>query len=181
MHLLYAIATVALFLLGLPVLLTHPKLRHGIAQRLGFYRRSLDLGRGRPRIWLHGASAGDLLSLQPMMKELKARRPGCCIVVSTITNSGQEMARRKLAEADVVVYAPYDLAGRHRARAVRALRPDLLVLEYTEIWPGPDPRRPPGRGPHRPHQRPLQPGQAAELPAPLRAWSATRCGPSTAS
>ena len=135
MHLLYAIATVALFLLGLPVLLTHPKLRHGIAQRLGFYGRSLDLGRGRPRIWVHGASAGDLLSLQPMMRELKARRPGCCIVVSTITNSGQEMARRKLAEADVVVYAPYDLPGA-TARAVRALRPDLLVLEYTEIWPG---------------------------------------------
>jgi 3-deoxy-D-manno-octulosonic-acid transferase len=134
-HLLYAIATVALFLLGLPVLLTHPKLRHGIAQRLGFYGRSLDLGRGRPRIWVHGASAGDLLSLQPMMRELKARRPGCCIVVSTITNSGQEMARSKLAEADVVVYAPYDLPG-STARAVRALRPDLLVLEYTEIWPG---------------------------------------------
>ena len=35
-----------------------------------------DLGRGSPRIWLHGASAGDLLSLQPMMKELKARLPG---------------------------------------------------------------------------------------------------------
>jgi 3-deoxy-D-manno-octulosonic-acid transferase len=134
-HLLYAIASVALFLLGLPILLTHPKLRHGIAQRLGFYRRSLDLGQGRPRIWLHGASAGDLLSLQPMMRELKARRPGCCIVVSTITNSGQEMARRKLAEADLVVYAPYDLPGA-TARAMRALRPDLLVLEYTEIWPG---------------------------------------------
>jgi 3-deoxy-D-manno-octulosonic-acid transferase len=134
-HLLYAIATIALLLLGLPVLLTHPKLRHGIAQRFGFYKRSIDLGTGRPRIWLHGASAGDLLSLQPMMKELKARRPGCCIVVSTITNSGQEMARRKLAEADVVVYAPYDLPGA-TARAVRALRPDLLVLEYTEIWPG---------------------------------------------
>jgi 3-deoxy-D-manno-octulosonic-acid transferase len=51
-----------------------------------------------------------------------------------MTNSGQEMARRKLAEADVVVYAPYDLPGA-TARAVRALRPDLLVLEYTEIWP----------------------------------------------
>jgi 3-deoxy-D-manno-octulosonic-acid transferase len=134
-HLLYAIASVALFLLALPVLLTHRKLRHGIPQRFGLYKRSLDLGRGRPRIWLHGASAGDLLSLQPMMKELKVRLPGCCIVVSTITNSGQEMARSKLAEADVVVYAPYDLPGA-TARAMRALRPDLLVLEYTEIWPG---------------------------------------------
>jgi 3-deoxy-D-manno-octulosonic-acid transferase len=34
----------------------------------------------------------------------------------------------------VVVYAPYDLPGATR-RAMAALRPDLLVLEYTEIWP----------------------------------------------
>jgi 3-deoxy-D-manno-octulosonic-acid transferase len=116
------------------VLLTHPKLRHGIPFRLGLYRRSFARGRGSPRIWLHGASAGDLLSLQPMMKELKARLPGCCIIVTTITNSGFVMARKKLAEADVIAYAPYDLPGATR-RAVAALRPDLLVLEYTEIWP----------------------------------------------
>src|SRR5512134_3207303 len=69
-----------------------------------------------------------------MMKELKARLPGSCIIVTTITNSGLEMARKKLAEADVILYAPYDLFGATR-RAVAALRPDLLVLEYTEIWP----------------------------------------------
>jgi 3-deoxy-D-manno-octulosonic-acid transferase len=133
-HLLYAIATYVLFVVGLPVLLWHPKLRHGIPFRLGFYRRSFDLGSGSPRIWLHGASAGDLLSLQPMMKELKARLPGCCIIVTTITNSGLAMARKKLTEADVICHAPYDLFGATR-RAVAALRPDLLVLEYTEIWP----------------------------------------------
>ena len=69
-----------------------------------------------------------------MMRELKGRLPGCCIIVTTITNSGLAMARKKLAEADVIVYAPYDLFGATR-RAVAALRPDLLVLEYTEIWP----------------------------------------------
>ncbi|HEX9291311.1 MAG TPA: glycosyltransferase N-terminal domain-containing protein [Anaeromyxobacteraceae bacterium] len=134
MHLLYALASYAAFLALLPVLLFHPKLRHGTLFRLGFYRRSFDRGRGSPRIWLHGASAGDLLSLQPMMAELKRRMPGCCIVVTTITNSGLAMARKKLAEADVVLYAPYDLPLATR-RAVRRLAPDLLVLEYTEIWP----------------------------------------------
>jgi len=134
-HLLYAIASYLLLLVSLPVLLTHPKLRHGILFRLGLYRRSFPLGEGSPRIWLHGASAGDLLSLQPMMAELKARLPGSCVIVTTITNSGLAMARKKLSGvADVVVYAPYDLPGATR-RAVAALRPDLLVLEYTEIWP----------------------------------------------
>jgi 3-deoxy-D-manno-octulosonic-acid transferase len=128
------VASYVLFVTFLPVLLFHHKLRHGIPFRLGFYRRGFDRGQGSPRVWLHGASAGDLLSLQPMMKELKAKMPGCCIVVTTMTNSGLAMARKKLQEADVVVYAPYDLPGATR-RAVRRLRPDLLVLEYTEIWP----------------------------------------------
>jgi len=133
-HLLYSLASYLIFLLGLPVLLTHPKLRQGIGARLGLYRH-LRRGRGSPRVWLHGASAGDLLALQPMMRELKSRLPGCCIVVTTITNSGLAMAQKKLSDvADVVVYAPYDLPGATR-RAVAALRPDLLVLEYTEIWP----------------------------------------------
>ncbi|HEY6099021.1 MAG TPA: glycosyltransferase N-terminal domain-containing protein, partial [Anaeromyxobacter sp.] len=57
-----------------------------------------------------------------------------CLLVTTVTNSGFEMARRKISEADVVCYAPYDLPGATR-RAVAALKPDLLVLEYTEIWP----------------------------------------------
>ena len=135
MHLLYAIASYLLFVLALPVLLTHPKLRHGVLARLGIYRGRLGSQGGSPRIWLHGASAGDLLSLQPIMEELRARLPGCRILVTTMTNSGLAMARKKLSGlADVVVYAPYDLPGATR-RAVAALRPDLLVLEYTEIWP----------------------------------------------
>jgi 3-deoxy-D-manno-octulosonic-acid transferase len=133
-HLLYAIASYLLFLGLLPVLLTHPKLRHGIRFRLGLYPPSFQRGQGSPRIWLHGASAGDLLSLQPMIRELKRRLPGSCLIVTTITNSGLEMARKKLGDADVVCYAPYDLPGTTR-RAVAALSPDLLVLEYTEIWP----------------------------------------------
>jgi 3-deoxy-D-manno-octulosonic-acid transferase len=133
-HLLYAIASYVLFLVGMPFLFSHPKLRHGIPFRLGLFKPSFDRGRGTPRVWLHGASAGDLLSLQPMMKALKERLPGCCIVVTTITNSGLAMARKKLVEADVVAYAPYDLPGATR-RAVAALAPDLMVLEYTEIWP----------------------------------------------
>jgi 3-deoxy-D-manno-octulosonic-acid transferase len=134
MHAFYVLGSYALFLALLPVLLFHPKLRHGKLFRLGLYRRSFRRGRGQPRIWLHGASAGDLLSLQPMVKELKKRLPGCCVVITTITNSGLAMARKQLAEADVVLYAPYDLPGATR-RAVRFLVPDLLVLEYTEIWP----------------------------------------------
>lgn len=135
MHFVYVLASYALFLLLFPLLALHRKTRHGLGQRLGFYAKGLFPRGEGPTIWLHGASAGDLLALSPMLPLLRAAVPGCRIVLSTTTNTGYLMARQRLAEQiDTAIYAPYDLWGATR-RAVRAIRPDLLVLEYTEIWP----------------------------------------------
>ncbi len=135
MRLLYVLLSWVAFLLLAPVLLLHRKTRAGFLQRFGFYSGSAVLGGGTPRIWLHGASAGDLQALAPMMKRFRERFPECRILVSTITNTGFLMARDRLsAQVDAVVYAPWDLWGATR-RALRSLKPDLLVLEYTELWP----------------------------------------------
>jgi 3-deoxy-D-manno-octulosonic-acid transferase len=59
------------------------------------------------------------------------------VIVSSITDSGASMARQKLVPeglAELVTFLPYDLPGACR-RAIAALRPDVLVLEYTELWP----------------------------------------------
>lgn len=135
MRLLYVIATWLAFAFLFPVLVLMKKTREGVSQRFGFYPAgALPVG-GAPRIWLHGASAGDLLALSPMIDRLRARFPQAKVIISTITNTGALMARERLAKKiDAVVYAPWDLFGATR-RAVAAIRPDLLVLEYTEIWP----------------------------------------------
>ena len=135
MRALYVLATwVAFALLG-PALSLMRKTRGGFWQRLGFYHPgSLPVG-GSPRIWLHGASAGDLLSLSPMIDRLRARFPQAKVIISTMTNTGHLMATERLKKKiDAVVYAPWDLWGATR-RAARAVKADLLVLEYTEIWP----------------------------------------------
>jgi 3-deoxy-D-manno-octulosonic-acid transferase len=124
------------FVILLPVLLLHPRVRHGVRRRLGYYPSDPLHGAG-PRIWLHGASAGDVLGLVPIVRELKALRPDARVVVSAITDSGAAMAEQKLVQsrlADFVTFLPYDLPGACR-RAIEALRPDVLVLEYTELWP----------------------------------------------
>src|SRR6478672_12417612 len=135
MRALYIFGSYVLLLLLLPILLLHRKTRDGFWQRLGFYRPG-DLPQGPGlRLWLHGASAGDLLALSPMIEPLRARFPDARIVMSTITNSGYLMARERLKDKiDAVVFAPWDVWGATR-RAVRAIGPSLLVLEYTEIWP----------------------------------------------
>lgn len=135
MRLLYVIASYLLFLLLFPLLRLHRKTRHGTLQRFGFYAHGSIPRGGSPRIWLHGASAGDLLAISPMVQRIKATFPQASIVLSTTTNTGYMMASERLAKLiDAVFYAPWDLWGVTR-RAVRAFEPDLLVLEYTEIWP----------------------------------------------
>lgn len=135
MRALYVLVTWLTFVLVGPALSLMRKTRGGFWQRLGFYPPGLIPGRGGPRFWLHGASAGDLLSLSPMIDRLRARFPEAKVILSTITNTGHLMATERLGKkVDAVVYAPWDLWGATR-RAARAMKADLLVLEYTEIWP----------------------------------------------
>ncbi len=135
MRFLYVIATWLLFGALFPVLALMKKTRDGFWQRFGFYPKGLLPGPGTPRIWLHGASAGDLLALSPMIDRLRARYPEAKVIVSTMTNTGHLMATERLKRTiDAVIYAPWDLFGATR-RAVAAVQPGLLVLEYTEIWP----------------------------------------------
>ncbi len=133
MRLLRLLLSYVAFALALPFLAAHPKLRGGFWTRLG-YVQGLSQPKRRPRVWIHGASAGDVLALAPLARELKGLRQDCEIIVSTITNSGREMAERTKAAFDGITYLPYDLAG-PIARTLTRLSPDVLVLEYTELWP----------------------------------------------
>ncbi|MBK8011412.1 MAG: 3-deoxy-D-manno-octulosonic acid transferase [Deltaproteobacteria bacterium] len=140
MHVLYQIASYVLFALLFPIILLHPKLRNGVRRRFGFYGagpRPWPPSRvgGGPRIWLHGASAGDLLAISPVAEEIRERCPNATVIISTMTNSGHAMAKGRLRDmGDAVTFVPYDLAGATR-RAMAAIQPDLLVLEYAELWP----------------------------------------------
>lgn len=135
MRLLYVLGSWLAFAVAFPVLALMKKTRDGVWQRLGFYAPGVMPSGDGPRIWLHGASAGDLLALAPIIERLEGRLPGATVLVSTITNTGALMAKRRLAgQVASVFYAPWDMWGATR-RAVRAAKPDLLVLEYTEIWP----------------------------------------------
>ena len=132
---LYVLLSTVAFLLLSPLLLLARKTRRGLLERFGLYRPEAVPQGGWPRVWLHGASAGDLQALSPMIARFRERFPDARIFLTTITDTGREMAEQRLrAQVDGVVYAPWDLPGATR-RAMRVLRPDLLVLEYAEIWP----------------------------------------------
>lgn len=115
----------------LPFLLLHPKLRGRLGERFGFYAA---LPAGAPRLWVHAASAGDVKAVLPLLGALRRRVPAATIVLTVTTSTGRAMAEKTRVPADAVLYAPIDTVGAAR-RAVRRIRPDLLLLEYAELWP----------------------------------------------
>jgi 3-deoxy-D-manno-octulosonic-acid transferase len=62
------------------------KSRPGRAERLGLGPALPD---ARDRVWLHGASVGEMHALRPIAERFHARRPLTPVVVSTVTPPGQ--------------------------------------------------------------------------------------------
>jgi len=75
------------------------------------------------------------MSAIELLRHLRAERPKVRMYVSTTTLAGRATAREKLAGlADGVFYAPLDYRSAVR-RVLRKLRPSLVVVLETEIWP----------------------------------------------
>ena len=85
-----------------------------------------------PRVWLHGASAGELLGASPVIDVLRERRR-LSLAVTHFSRSGASVLPR--LSADVSGLAPLDRPRANR-RLMDALRPDLLVFAKLDVWPG---------------------------------------------
>ncbi len=86
-------------------------------------------------IWVHAVSVGEVISSVQLVGGLRRAVPGAMIFVSVGTLAGREIARQKLTGvADGVFYAPLDFLWVVR-RVLRRLRPALVIVLETEIWP----------------------------------------------
>lgn len=90
---------------------------------------------GSGAIWFHAVSVGEVLSIVELLRRLRAERPSVQLFVSTTTLAGRAAAEQKLAGlANGVFFAPIDYRSTVR-RVLRQLRPSLVVVLETEIWP----------------------------------------------
>jgi 3-deoxy-D-manno-octulosonic-acid transferase len=88
-----------------------------------------------PAVWVHACSMGEVLAARPLVEGLRKRFPGQRIVLSTVTRTGFDIARARLAPlVDEIFYFPFDLPGAVR-RALDHVRPRVVVIVETEIWP----------------------------------------------
>ncbi len=124
------------FLLYLPRAIWRRRLPHrGWTMRLGRYPRGVtEALAGRPSIWLHAVSVGEVLAAQPLIRALTEADPARPLVLSTITPGGFQMASTRFAPPVVPIYVPLDLTG-CATRALETIRPRALLLMESELWP----------------------------------------------
>ncbi len=124
-----------LLYLALPVAMPAMALR-AWRQRagLGGWRERLGLGAQRPDgIWIHAASVGEVQAAAILIGALRARWPASALALSCVTATGRTRARALLPDVEAR-YAPYDVPDSVR-RALARLRPRLLIVIETELWP----------------------------------------------
>lgn len=113
--------------------LRHGKYHHRWQERFGSLPTALS-GTAGPTLWVHAVSVGEVLSAAPLVAAMRREHPEWRVVVSTTTRTGRAMAEARLVGVAGVFYFPLDFAWIVR-RVLRHLRPSLVVVVETEIWP----------------------------------------------
>jgi 3-deoxy-D-manno-octulosonic-acid transferase len=139
LYFLYSLALAAAMLLSLPYWLyqvvRRGKYRRGFSERMGKVSARVTSSKDSSHrtIWIHAVSVGEVLAVVGLVGQMQKAFPDRRIVVSTTTDSGQNLARKRFGEENVF-YFPMDFATAIRPY-LQALRPEMVVLAETEFWP----------------------------------------------
>ena len=115
-------------------MLKRGKYRHKFWQRFGIYSPRVLEKLGGGRIWVHAVSVGEVMIAMKLIQAMREKDPASSFVLSTTTSTGFKLAARAKCPWLEPVYNPLDFFFTAR-RAVRAIRPKMLVLVEAEIWP----------------------------------------------
>ncbi len=130
MYFIYSLLLGLGFLLLLPRFLIdafrHGKYVAGFRERLGSL--SPLTNDGRPVVWIHCVSVGETQAARPLVRAIRARFPEHLIAISTITATGQNLAREVFEhDAARVFYFPFDWRWVVR-RTLKAQRTSLGTI-----------------------------------------------------
>ena len=137
MYFIYSLVLTFGFLVLLPRFLLdafrHGKYVAGFRERWGSV--SPIQAEGRKVIWIHCVSVGETQAARTLVQGLRARYPQSLIAISTITLTGQNLAREIFKhDAAKIFYFPFDWRWVVR-RTLKAIHPDIVLIMETELWP----------------------------------------------
>lgn len=89
---------------------------------------------GASPLWIHACSVGEVGTARPLVEAVRERWPHTPVVVTVSTVTGRALADRTLPALATVMWLPFDHPWLVRG-FVRRLRPRLLAIVETELWP----------------------------------------------
>jgi len=111
------------------------KYRMNFGPRLGLGLREQIRTVNRRVIWVHALSVGEVLSSVSLLSRLREQFPEYELFFTTTSETGQQVARQRLAWLNChFFYLPLDLWWIVR-RAVKSIGASLFVLVETDLWP----------------------------------------------
>jgi len=110
--------------------LRHKEYRGRLRQRLGLVPRPPAPG----AVWVHAVSVGEVQASAGLVKSLRRRFPERPFVITTVTPTGAQQARKLFGDTVQHCYLPYDLPGAVR-RFLSRVEPAVAIILETEIWP----------------------------------------------
>ncbi len=87
-----------------------------------------------PLVWIHGASVGESLSVQPLIRALLAGNASAQVLLTTGTVTSARLMAERLPDRAFHQFVPLDRAVFAR-RFLDHWRPDLVIWMESEIWP----------------------------------------------
>ncbi|GAB4299954.1 MAG: 3-deoxy-D-manno-octulosonic acid transferase [Desulfuromonadia bacterium] len=124
----------------MPVALTHHLLRSRKRGRPTSFRERLYLFSPsppppqRPVILIHAVSVGEAMAARPLTEAIKGDLPGSFLVMTTGTETGQEIART-IPGLDQLLYFPFVDHAAAVKRMYDILSPRIVIVMETELWP----------------------------------------------
>ncbi len=117
---------------------TTRKRRQTFRQRLGVCRypwQSDGRDAGAAHIWVHALSVGEVISVWPLVRQLRLDHPDATLFFTASTLTGFQTASRLFADQPVRLgYFPYDYIWAVR-RVSAKIKPTHVIITESDIWP----------------------------------------------
>lgn len=86
----------------------------------------------KPLIWVHAVSVGETKAVAKLAEMLK-KHFDATLVISNITGTGHQEAKKTLPFADYHILLPLDLSWTMKP-LIEKVKPDLVILTETDFW-----------------------------------------------
>jgi 3-deoxy-D-manno-octulosonic-acid transferase len=131
MFIIYDLIFLVIGIIYLPIYLLRKKMHRGFFASLGFLPKGLTLDRP---IWIHAVSVGEVRAIESLLEGLKKNYPDKRFVISTVTATGNKIAKGLACDKDFITYLPLDLSF-IIGSVIDRINPSIFIIAETEIWP----------------------------------------------